>query len=719
MLLANMMMFVNAYADKYNWTLVDSTEELSIDFLTCDSITYKNDNGEFYQLIWNSGSIVDQKLIHKDYALIPNYAPLEYSLFSKEDDGEDAIKTSNGSLAIFKYISDINEYILIIGSDKENSDNEYLIFDNSGLLKQIYANEEMNTILYMPNGIWISDSQGKLLSEIPYSEFIPSQNTPTQNISRATITRNPILQGLNIYKSIKDFIKKPMSDKSIDLWKNLNFGNNRYLNTLSEILEALGNLADIQNLLSLLDHLNELQFFDNAYVNALPAQKVSFSSATLPCEIIGLSDDPNICHYAHQRFETVVDFNYSLEMNVTDRLIMGNVVDNQRMNISNNGEYDFITSNIDEISHTYYYEPSLTMNVTIDVDRAGAYNAVINDLPSGTVIPSGHYQYSRKCQIFGDKLSFVTGDVNSNVVNIDNIDNTTADIICNFSDCPQGATCQILVTPINSDMTLIFNGEPNKDQQTVKVSGLTPMTDYSVESRIMYKNIPYWSNTKVSFKTTGPSGGVVSIDYENVTTNSALVTCKFTGVGAGVECGIIVEGEDGQTQTIAANNTEEEQDITISGLEPGTKYTCYGFVKLTHSNGTYYHQESNGLSFTTKIPGISGTWNVVETYSTRPFPGAEWETKTREYTLHLNTDGSVNVEGLGYDYIGGSWGYGNGRFGATCQVIATQTQNSWDRYEGVVDNIKNPQKITGTRYVGNMNQVTNVENAAGSIVMTR
>lgn len=234
-----------------------------------------------------------------------------------------------------------------------------------------------------------------------------------------------------------------------------------------------------------------------------------------------------------------------------------------------------------------------------------------------------------------------------------------------------------------------------------------------VKYNLISDNIKY-GETK-DFSTLTPSCSIIEVKEESITQNSATIKCSFSNICNGVECGLEVESEDFGVNLHTVNSSNGEQEIQLSGLEPGTQYKCYAYVKY---NGQM-HINRDCVVFITKVPSIEGTWNVVETYSTRPFPGAEWETKTREYTLYLNSDGSVNVEGLGYDYIGGSWGYGNGRFGATCHVIATQTQNSWDRYEGVVDDIKNPQKITGTRYVGNMNQVTNVENAAGSIVMTR
>lgn len=226
-------------------------------------------------------------------------------------------------------------------------------------------------------------------------------------------------------------------------------------------------------------------------------------------------------------------------------------------------------------------------------------------------------------------------------------------------------------------------------------------------------NIRY-GNCK-DFITPKPNGVVIEVVENSITENSATIKCSFSHIGKGVTCGVEIDSEDLGVQFINANNSNGEQTIQLTGLEPGTQYKCYAYVKY---NGQMY-ASPECVSFVTKVPSIVGTWNVVETYSTRPFPGAEWQTKTREYSLTLNEDGSVQISGMGYEYIGGSWGYGGGNFSATCHIIATQTQNSWDRFEGKVDDVKNPKKITGTRYSGNMNQVVNVENAVGSIVMTK
>ena len=706
-------LFVGIKSHAQGWTL--NVSDLNpINVLLVDSITYENANGNFFESIWRDGKIFSNRIPSYGEELTISEEELYYQYATLEEDGVEAIITENGLFALLKPLD--NDCSLYVEGIVGEPIAECMLFDENGLFRAIYI-DEIGSLgaFYTEETLVLYDETGNIFSSVPYTDLVPEpENLAQRVLTRATVlTRNPIYKTLKLRQTIKDFIKKPIKSSTKALLQYIMSNEaGRYGDMVNDFVDLILDNLDVLSWIQSLERMQEIFFFGNTSIKTHPAEEKNLTSYDLSCTVIAptgsvpLFNNPNI---------VINNCTHTLKMSLWPSSIISNDSKQQKMKQINNEGTETFSFDVIDLESLYYYEPSLTININAElITRLPIFNYLIITPDIPWILP-----FNVNCTIYGSELDFTTGGVDSKVIKVENIDNTSADVICKFSECPKEAICQVLVSSVDSELTMIFYGEPNMDQQTIKVSGLIPLTDYLVSSRIMYKDIPYWSNSNVSFMTTGPSGGVVSIDYDNITTNSAIVTCKFTGMGIGTECGIIVESEENTFQTISANNTNEEQDVLISGLEAGTKYTCYGYVRYSHPNGTYYHQESSGLSFTTKIPGISGIWNVVETYSTRPFPGAEWETKTREYTLHLNSDGSVKVEGLGYDYIGGNWGYGNGHFGATCHVIATQTQNTWDRYEGVVDDIKNPQKITGTRYVGNMNQVTNVENAAGSIVMTR
>jgi hypothetical protein len=201
----------------------------------------------------------------------------------------------------------------------------------------------------------------------------------------------------------------------------------------------------------------------------------------------------------------------------------------------------------------------------------------------------------------------------------------------------------------------------------------------------------------VSYKTPSPSGKIISLEEKN--RNSAVIKCEFTNVeSGGVECGIIIKGEDGYN-TQSAASTEGEQIITLTGLDPLTEYTCIPYVKFTKSHGELYYKEGIGLTFETLPPDLSGTWNCKETYYTvSGNPGY------KNYTITLHEDGKVSTSQY-TDLATSSWSFdSNGNVFINIMTIATNTFNSGREWVGTVNDIKNPTAITGYTYNWNFNQ---------------
>ena len=180
--------------------------------------------------------------------------------------------------------------------------------------------------------------------------------------------------------------------------------------------------------------------------------------------------------------------------------------------------------------------------------------------------------------------------------------------------------------------------------QIIHVDGLSPATSYIASSRISYNGKIYNGSQIIPFSTTAPSGTLISVYNERITTTSAVIKCKFSNVENGVECGIIVNGEDGARRTVSASSIEGLQDVSISGLKPATTYTCTSYVRF----GSYYY-EGNSLSFTTKLPDVTGTWNCSEKhYKTN---GEEYY---QTYSVTLHEDGTVTT--TLYDSYSATWG---------------------------------------------------------------
>lgn len=643
---------------------------------------------------------------------------LEYEYSFIEEDGVNAIMSSDSLYAALIPIERNKDYLFVTGGIGDNS-NDYLLVDSLGLVKAATIEDEFYTISYTSEGLQLFDKDGKDLGIILYSKLDLLEKGKVTRAS--TITRNPIYESLNFINTIRDLIKAPIKTGSLKLLKLLLEGQgNRYGGMLSDFIDMFFNTTDPLGWIQLYERMLEIDYFGNAKLTTLDATWLKFNTFALNCEVEGLTQNTSLFKNAALRNEEIVEYSYTLGM--IAKSVNNDNEDKKEGLMQINKDcvehFDFCFENLQTL---YNYESSLTLDVTIrktidlDEELIDQYRIHTPNVSYGTA----SYTYKSALTIYGGEKSLVTDNVSSSIEKVVDLTPTSANIICAFSDIPSGAECQVCVSMDGSDISFAYPATPNETNQTINATGLVPLTDYVANSRIIYNGIPYAGTNSVSFRTTGPSGNVISVN--EIKERSSVIKCQFSGITNGLECGVIVESEDGGSRTITASNTENEQELLISGLTPSTTYTCYAYVNLQHSQGNYYSREEDGITFTTKAMGIAGTWNVVETYETRPFPGAAWETKTREYSLSLNEDGSIQISGMDTEYISGSWYYDStsGSFNATAHIIATQTQNTWDRFGGNVDDIKAPQKITGTRYRGNMNQVTSVEEAVGSFVMTK
>ncbi len=161
--------------------------------------------------------------------------------------------------------------------------------------------------------------------------------------------------------------------------------------------------------------------------------------------------------------------------------------------------------------------------------------------------------------------------------------------------------------------------------------------------------------------------------------------------------------------------------VNVSGLEPSTKYYYRAYLRIDpkkypnsplvikYDNG---NREEEGYdpkrptltygdieSFTTSPPDISGTWTCTETHYDR-LGNPVYET----YTITLEDDGTVSLSNND-NVLSSSYGISSsGKVTVRIMDLATQTVNSGMDWIGQVDDMSNPQKITGTVSRWNYNQ---------------
>ena len=233
------------------------------------------------------------------------------------------------------------------------------------------------------------------------------------------------------------------------------------------------------------------------------------------------------------------------------------------------------------------------------------------------------------------------------------------------------------------------------------------ITGYDLKNLPPYTN-RYLEGEEKSFTTEEPT--CTTGLCENVTDKSAMVKCSYHNIPEDAECGVLLSWNDGQ-MTIPASSSEGEQTINIAGLKANTIYNYNAYIKY---NDEYYN--GNVESFTTNPPDISGTWTCKEThyrFSNINFP------YYTTYTVTLNEDGSVSCSDTS-GIISSSWTFkSNGEVEFEFMDLATQTANSGKKWKGNIDDMDNPQKITGYTNRWNYNQNGFFNGDAVEFEMTR
>ena len=640
--------------------------------------------------------------------------------YTYEEGEVSAVMTKDSLYAVFMPVEERGDYVFQTGNLTDTLCDGLLI-DSVGFVKGLFIDDETYCVFYAPDELWLFDSEGRLVGEVPYSVFSDLYAEGGREVGgagRATaLTRNPIYESLCFVNTVGGFLEKPVKAgimKLIELWAD------EYMPKMDPNLENVIDLAlDAKNPLAwiqFIDRQIEISYFGGATLTSLGMEKWDFNQYTLACKIEGLSQETDFFKNASAYGKEILDFSYTLEMNVKSMNLLSPDEMSKRQAVDSDGEYSFMFD-FKNINTLYEWEPGLRLKATVK-SESGDYDGAMIYVPGNPMEVSVSI-YETENTLYGEKKFLMTDNVTCRIDEVVNVRATGADVVCTFSDMPSEAECVVSISKENEEGELVFSGVPDRAGQTVRISELMPSTDYVASSYIIYKGETFNGLNEVPFTTPGVTGTIVSV--EDVGENTAVVNCQFSNVESWMECGIIVKDEDENTKRITVPSGDGEQSVYVSGLEPGTDYICYVYITFSHSSDVYYDQ-GNGVMFTTKTLGIAGTWKCVETYNYRPYPGAGWEERTRMYYLTLNEDGSVEIFGdnLDYEYIGGNWSYSmDGKLNATGHIIATQTANTWDRFTGTVDDVKNPQMITGSRYRGNANQVSNVENYEGSIVMTR
>jgi hypothetical protein len=209
-----------------------------------------------------------------------------------------------------------------------------------------------------------------------------------------------------------------------------------------------------------------------------------------------------------------------------------------------------------------------------------------------------------------------------------------------------------------------------------------------------------------------PVPGALTGDVENVTSNSATVTCEFSNA-SGMACGIAYSATfaNGGTEQgfVSASSAEGEHTVSLSGLEPATEYSYYAVVQ---DGETEYAGAVK--TFVTSLPDLSGSWSCTETHYDRT--GKEYYTT---YKVVLDKDGSVRYSESD-NILSSGWSFNvSGVVRISITDLATSTNASGKEWSGSVDNVSDPKRISGYTYRWNANQIGSFNGDPVDFIMTR
>lgn len=500
------MLFTVATAVGQNWALTNGVNGEILNAALTDSITYEKSGTVYLQKVWRDGKAFSTVVAETGMKMMPQNTPLEYQVFTAEEDGTDAVWASDGSYAIL-YEQAENEKFTLVSGILGCEDREYVILDKDGYLENMVVDGEMVSFSYMPNQLWIIDQNGKVKAQIPYSYFDDDANAAQKkNITRASgLSRNPIYNALTLNKKIKNYLKSPIKSFCSDLLRHFSEGAyRRYGGLLNDLIDAGLDLTDLANLLTLAERLNEVQFFGNASITTLPAN-VDFFDAKLSCEVAGLPSDKHIWYqFAKESYIDLLDYNFELSMELCDNVAYSSSLEKQSKNISSDGKQTFPFT-VDKIDHTYFYEPALKLTVTIEVDAQAAYKACVGELPSGShEIPEGKTRKQRSCTIYGNRETFYTPGIGCSILSVENVADNSADIKCSFSEVPDNANNYVYVKNIETGSMQRVSARKILGEQTINVGGLEPCTKYEAYCVIYVNGQTFLSRETKTFTTNPP-----------------------------------------------------------------------------------------------------------------------------------------------------------------------------------------------------------------------
>lgn len=649
-----------------------------------DSITYDNDDTSFNQIIWNKGRQFSTS-VNNVNQLSFSSEEIEYNTFEAKEHGiESGIINSLGQFAAAGKDTISNNGVVILIGDISKEEPQIIIHvDSFRLVRYVYCENIIYRYFYGENDFTVlalNEDGDSINCETYAYTLLQDSQAKSRMIRRAggTISNSGWFNLLNLV-DIGASMRNPTNSTLLSNWASmqqnplLSFGGDAAVLALGPwYSKALVSLKWFDNIWN-------FWVFRGATITTLPHEELSIDKVRLSCQVDGLNRIPRIRNFEAYAVCTMklrawsgngADPSEYLNWQIKDR------------DINSDGVQSFDFDNL-LLESQYQYQPQLNLAWT-EVE-ARIYVDIEGDFDTWTTFTEEKQSFQ---SIRGNEGSFWTSKPNVSTGEAQYVGVTDAVVSCSFGNVPDNATCGIEYT--DGEQTNSKEVSNKEGESFPILDGLKPSTTYTYRAFVQTKHKKYYGN-KMSFTTQTPScstGDVIS-----KTQTSAIVKCIYNNVAEGIECGVMVSGDDG-LRPFTTSSTEGAREINLTGLKPATTYNYWAYIDY---DGT----PINGVvkSFTTDSPSLAGTWNCTITKGTST---ESWKiTLTEDHKgSAVKTDGSSNT-------FEASWGVGaDGKASVGfAYVISTSSYYSYQTYNlnGKVDNLMSPSQIQGDGYyeIGN------------------
>lgn len=464
-----------------------------------DSITYNDIGDTFVEQIWSKGIAYETALTQNDTLSIKGTDDIECVFIKNNSVLGGFIANTGDFLILLPSSSSSGDLHLAIGNVYNNEDKIVCDVDSFGIIRHIYAEKELYSIIYTEDSLTILGNKNGFKKSYAYDIFsLEKDNTKLPLMRAGGISASWQYKTISVLKTFVDIIKGEddvVTLKGVAARLGMYLGT-KYLDNLEgkewhQLILDLLTLDCIDPLLLLIEQLDayiDRQTFGNMSIETLDAQNLGRNSYSIGCKINYSTTDYLYSDYPHS---------YRITMDIKGG---GRHWRETKADVSSDNNVTFPLSGLDyNTKYTYkprldfvVYNPKLQEYVTIAqfLKECGITGYDLKNLPPYT----NRY-------LEGEEKSFTTEEPTCTTGLCENVTDKSAMVKCSYHNIPEDAECGVLLSWNDGQITIPASS--SEGEQTINITGLKANTIYNYNAYIKYNDECYNGNVE-SFTTNPP-----------------------------------------------------------------------------------------------------------------------------------------------------------------------------------------------------------------------